>query len=142
VPFSLLLVVACGLSLPDSGYPQVGLPPVIDPSGRSGLPPPVEQKKPLRPQEPPADILPPVQPSPRELGEKGPVLRVFVRQIQVTGSTVLTTQELAQRTAPYENREVTTEDLEELRRQITLAYIEKGYPNSGALLPDKRWSME
>ena len=83
------------------------------------------------------DILPPVQPSPRELGEKGPVLRVFVRQIQVVGSTVLSMQELAQLTAPYENREVTTEDLEELRRHITLAYIDKGYPNSGAVLPDQ-----
>jgi hypothetical protein len=53
-----------GLLLPDRGSAQVGLPPVIDPSGRSGLPPPVEQKKPLRPEQPPTDILPPVQPAP------------------------------------------------------------------------------
>jgi len=87
--FCLCILVACSLSLPELDYAQVGLPPVIDPSGRSGLPPPVEQKKPLRPEQPPSDILPPVQPSPRDLREKGPLLRVFVRQIQVVGSTVL-----------------------------------------------------
>lgn len=135
--FSLFVLLACSLSLPDFGHAQVGLPPVIDPSGRSGLPPTVEQKKPLRPEQPPTEILPPVQPAPRALREKGPVLRVFVRQIQVVGSTVLSQAELHELTAPYENREVTTEDLEELRRHITLAYIDKGYPNSGAVLPDQ-----
>jgi hemolysin activation/secretion protein len=133
----LFMIVSLGLLLSDRGFAQVGLPPVIDPSGRSGLPPPVEQKKPLRPEQPPTDILPPVQPVPRDLGEKGPVLRVLVRKIHVIGSTVLTQAELHELTAPYENREVTTEDLEELRRQITLAYIDKGYPNSGAVLPDQ-----
>ena len=135
--FQLLMLVACSLLIPELDYAQVGLPPVIDPSGRSGLPPPVEQKKPLRPEQPPTEILPPVQPSPRDLREKGPLLQVFVRQIHVVGSTVLSQEELAQLTAPYENREVTTEDLEELRRHITLAYIDKGYPNSGAVLPDQ-----
>ena len=32
---------------------------------------------------------------------------------------------------------MTTEDLEELRRRITLVYIDKGYPNSGAVIPDQ-----
>lgn len=65
------------------------------------------------------------------------MLRVFVRKINIVGSTVLSEAQLDELTAPYENREVTTEDLEELRRQITLAYINKGYPNSGAVLPDQ-----
>ncbi len=137
VSFQLLMLLACSLLLADLGSAQIALPPVIDPSGRSGLPPPVKQKKPLQPEQPPTDILPPVQPTPRGPAEKGPVLRVFVRQIEVVGSTVLSPEEWAQLTAPYENREVTTEDLEELRRQITLAYIDKGYPNSGAVLPDQ-----
>ena len=41
--FFLSMLLACSLSLPDFGHAQVGLPPVIDPSGRSGLPPPVER---------------------------------------------------------------------------------------------------
>ena len=125
-------------SLPmEKGYAQVGLPPIIDPSGRSGLPPPVQQEKPLQPEQSPTEILPPVQSFPGEPEEKGPVLRVFAKHIHLVGSTVLSQQEIDQLVAPYENRTVTTEDLEELRRRITLAYIDKGYPNSGAVLPDQ-----
>jgi hemolysin activation/secretion protein len=126
------------VSSSEISYAQVALPPLIDPSGRSGLPPPVQKEKPLRPTPPPTEILPPVEPAPEGVPEKGPVLRVFVRKIQVTGSTVFSQAELDLMTAPYENRQVTTEDLEELRRQITLAYINKGYPNSGAVLPDQQ----
>lgn len=116
---------------------QVGLPPPIDPSGRSSSPPPVQKEQPLQPKESPAEILPPVEPTPEESNEKGPVLRVFVRKIQVVGSTVLAQEELRQITAAYENREVTTEDLEDVRKLVTMAYVTKGYPNSGAILPDQ-----
>ncbi|MDR4470546.1 MAG: hypothetical protein MRJ68_19970 [Nitrospira sp.] len=44
---------------------------------------------------------------------------------------------MRQITAAYENREVTTDDLEEVRTLVTMAYITKGYPNSGAILPDQ-----
>jgi hemolysin activation/secretion protein len=138
LPRVLLQAVLAFCSLvADVGFAQIGLPPVIDPSGRSGLPPPVERQKPLRPEPPPTEILPPVQPAPDREGEKGPILRVFVKRIHIIGSTVLSKAELNELTAPYENREVTTEDLEELRRAITLAYVERGYPNSGAVLPDQ-----
>jgi hemolysin activation/secretion protein len=62
---------------------------------------------------------------------------VFVTKIQVVGSTVLSQEEVRQITAPYENREVTTAELEEVRTLVTMAYITKGYPNSGAILPDQ-----
>ncbi len=125
-------------SLPiENGYAQVGLPPIIDPSGRSGLPPPVQQEKPLQPEQSPTEILPPVRSLPGEPQEKGPILRVFAKRIQVVGSTVFSPQEIDQLVAPYENRAVTTEDLEELRRQITLAYIDKGYPIPGRYIPDQ-----
>ena len=133
----LQMVMVFSPPMTDCGFSQVGLPPLIDPSGRSGLPPPVKQDKPLRPEPSPEEILPPVQPPPDVQREQGPVLRVFVKNISVVGSTVLSQAQLDELTAPYENREVTTEDLEELRRQITLTYIDKGYPNSGAILPDQ-----
>jgi len=66
-----------------------------------------------------------------------PGLRVFVREIKVTGSTAFKEQELAAITAPYRNREVSSEDLEALRRALTLHYVNKGYINSGAVLPDQ-----
>jgi hemolysin activation/secretion protein len=132
----LWLVVVFVVLTSEMGLGQVGLPP-IDPSGRSGSPPPVQKERPLQPKAPPSEILPPVEPTPEELKEKGPVLRVFVTKIQVVGSTVLPEEELRQLTAAYENRDVTTEELEELRTLVTMAYITKGYPNSGAILPDQ-----
>ncbi|MGZ9159465.1 MAG: ShlB/FhaC/HecB family hemolysin secretion/activation protein, partial [Nitrospira sp.] len=45
--------------------------------------------------------------------------------------------EVRQLTAAYVNRDVTTEELEEARKLVTMAYITKGYPNSGGILPDQ-----
>ncbi len=66
-----------------------------------------------------------------------PLERVFVRKIVLTGSTVFSEDELAKVTTPYVNRELTSEDLEELRRALTIYYIERGYVNSGAIIPDQ-----
>lgn len=141
---SVLIPVSSGPALAQVGNPSAiapgrsgVLPPVIDPSGRSGLPPPVKQEEPIRPPRSPEDILPPVQTVPEERRDTGPVLRVFVKKINVVGSTVLSPTELEELTAPFEGREVTTEDLEDLRRRITLVYLDRGYPNSGAILPDQ-----
>src|SRR5215471_1379966 len=92
------------------------------------------------PQEPPLQPypeLPPVPPPPPEERERLPVPQVFVRQIRVTGSTVFSEQDLAAVTAPYVNRSVTSEDLEALRLALTRLYVNKGYINSGAILPDQ-----
>lgn len=121
----------------DLGLGQVGPLPPIDPSGRSGLPPPVQREQPLEPKEAPSEVLPSVQPAPEELKEKGPLLRIFVKGIRVIGSTVLSQEELSQIMAPYQNREITSDDLEDVRRILTMAYVAKGYPNSGAVLPDQ-----
>jgi hemolysin activation/secretion protein len=62
---------------------------------------------------------------------------VLVRKIVVKGNTVFSPQELAEVTAPYENRVLSGEDLESLRRALTLYYVNHGYINSGAVLPDQ-----
>jgi len=66
-----------------------------------------------------------------------PLERVFVSKVMVTGSTVFSSGELGEVTAPYANRELTAEDLEELRRALTLHYVNRGYVNSGAIIPDQ-----
>ena len=66
-----------------------------------------------------------------------PVPRVFVRQIRVTGTTVFSDAELAAVTQDYVNRFVTSEDLEALRLALTRLYVNAGYVNSGAILPDQ-----
>ena len=110
--------------------------PGVDPLGRPG-PPPL-QLPPAEPPPPlPQPILPPVPSEPPAGAPTFPQVRVFVRAIRVTGSTVFSQEDLAQVTAPYVNRELTTEDLEALRLALTRLYIDAGYINSGAVIPDQ-----
>ena len=69
--------------------------------------------------------------------EVPPRTRVFVRKVKVVGSTVFTPQELASVTERYEDRYLTSEDLEALRIKLTQLYVDRGFVNSGALLPDQ-----
>jgi hemolysin activation/secretion protein len=85
----------------------------------------------------PRPELPPVPPPPPAERERLPVPRVFVRRIQIIGSTVFSEAELATVITPYVGREVTSEDLEALRLALTRLYVNAGYINSGAVLPDQ-----
>ena len=114
--------------------------PGVGPHGRPvmpPLPPPEEVPPPL-----PPPVLPPVpSPSPEKVAPLPPV-RIFVSEIKVTGSTVFSDEELAQVIAPYVNRVLTTEDLEELRLALTRYYIDRGYVTSGAIIPDQTVAEE
>ena len=121
-PLVCVVIMVVTVLPADRSLGQVGLPPSIDPSGRSGLPPPVQRQHPLAPKESPSEVLPPLESAPEELKEKGPALHVYVREIRVIGSTVLSSEELRQITAPYKDREITSEDLEDVRSLLTMAY--------------------
>jgi hemolysin activation/secretion protein len=121
-----------------STYAQQALPPIFDPTGRSGEPP-APLKKEFKPPTPiPLPTLP-VVPIPPEGEVKKPLgqIQVFASYIHVTGSTVFSDAELAEVTAPFKNRTLTTEDLERLRLALTLLYVNKGYITSGAVIPDQ-----
>lgn len=64
--------------------------------------------------------------------------QVFVRRFELTGNTVFTAEELARVIVQFTNRAITAEELQEVRRQLTLYYIERGYINSGAVIPDQQ----
>jgi hemolysin activation/secretion protein len=81
-------------------------------------------------------ILPP-PPASSEESTRSLLEGIYARKIVVTGSTVFTKEEIDRVTAPFENRTVTMEDLELLRRDLTRLYINKGYINSGAVIPDQ-----
>jgi hemolysin activation/secretion protein len=89
---------------------------------------------PAQPQ-PPGYELPPVpevqQPTTANVGQ------MFVKHIEVRGVTVFKPAALAAVTAPYENRMVSSTDLQALRVALTRLYIDKGYINSGVVLPDQ-----
>lgn len=63
--------------------------------------------------------------------------KILVQRYAIEGATVLSATDLAALTAPYEGREVTWADLAALRDKITLAYVQRGYVSSGAVIPDQ-----
>jgi len=108
----------------------------VDPTGRSG-----EQRPRLLEEQPPSLppqwVLPPPPPPSAGKAEHLPLAHVFVREIRLTGNTAISAQELAAVTAPYVNRDLTSEDIESLRLALTHYYINQGYINSGAIIPDQ-----
>lgn len=108
----------------------------LEPGGRPGekRPPLIEEEP---PKPPPTLILPPPSPPKEEIPGELPLERVYIKKIIVTGSTVFSEKDLAKVTAPYENRELTNEDLEALRKDLTFFYINNGYITSGAIIPDQ-----
>jgi hemolysin activation/secretion protein len=126
----LCLLIACAWALARAQAPAI---PSETRPGEKPLPLP-EFRKP-----PPAELLdlPPLKPEAERLPF---AVRVVVRKFQITGNTALSDAELAAIAAPYENREITSAELEDLRRRLTLAYVNRGYVNSGAVIPDQRIS--
>src|SRR5215468_4428486 len=113
----------------------IAVPSRVDPTGRSGEPPPLPKQF-EAPTQPPGQLLPPAPIPPQ--ATPFPSLRVFVREIKVIGSTVFSQEQLNSIVAPYVNRELTSEDLETIRVALTLLYVNSGYVNSGAILPDQK----
>src|SRR2546428_13534564 len=125
-------IVALNCLLAESVLAQV--PPVQVPPPFPAPPPPLPEE--IRPIPPPGSVLPPPPPPPPQKGAPLP-LSVFVKEIRITGSTVFTPEQLAQVTAPYTNRKLSSEDLEALRVALTKFYIDRGYVTSGAIIPDQ-----
>jgi hemolysin activation/secretion protein len=63
---------------------------------------------------------------------------IYVEKIEVRGSSVFTAEELMAMTAAYENRNVSVEEVHELRHALSRAYVERGYVSSGVVIPDQR----
>ncbi len=80
-----------------------------------------------------------VLPAPELLATRGlaPVARIHVTRIVLDGGTVLTKAEVQRIVAPYEGRDVTIEELQDVRRQLSEEYVRRGYVTSGVVLPDQ-----
>ena len=79
--------------------------------------------------------LPPLES--RNAEELSQALSVFVERIEVRGVTAIAAEEIAALTAPYEGRNVTSAELQELRLALSSLYLEQGFVSSGVLLPDQ-----
>ncbi len=64
--------------------------------------------------------------------------KIHVKKFKFTGNTVFSADELGKLAAPYENREIVFEELEKLRQELSLQYANKGYLNSGVIIPDQK----
>jgi hemolysin activation/secretion protein len=84
----------------------------------------------------PGTVLPLVTP-PLEPGIAGTGETLFVREIRISGNTVLDSAQLDALTVSYTNREVSFAELIALRDRITLEYVRRGFTTSGAVLPDQ-----
>ncbi len=94
------------------------------PGVQPGSPPPASLQLPA---PPPAAAVPPLANAPR----------FILRKVDVVGNTVIDDASIRAVVAPYIGKAVTTADLEEIRRRFTRLYIDRGYINSGAVLPDQ-----
>src|SRR5262249_10812880 len=122
-----------------SALAQTGaaVPPVGSSEHRGGgapILPEIELAPPALPAPVPSAPLPPAATAKPELRRS----RQFVlRGVHFTGNTVLDEASLQSIVAPYIGKSVTLDDLEEIRQRLTRLYIERGYVNSGAVIPDQ-----
>lgn len=84
-----------------------------------------------------AQILPPPPVRPDQAHKLPAGTRLFVRGYHFEGNSAFSDVELARVTEPFTNREISSEELEEARRAVSLHYINHGYVNSGAVIPDQ-----
>jgi len=129
-----LILLLAALFLPAVSVYGQSLP-TLDFTGRPG-----EKRPELLEQRnltPLPTLSPPSPSEPAEDNASRLLKTLFVRKIMVTGSTVFSPEQIAKVTAPYVNRNLTMEGLESLRRDLTLLYVNKGYINSGAVVPDQ-----
>lgn len=84
-----------------------------------------------------AQVLPPPPAGQMQSNRLDSAARLFIQTFRFEGNSVYSTAELGEVIKPYTNREITSGELEEARRAVTLHYINHGYVNSGAILPDQ-----
>lgn len=102
---------------------------------------PSQERPPLpeyeKPTSRPFELPPAIRP-PEAADRLSARVRVFVRKFKLTGNTVFSDEELAKITKEYEGLVISSEELQEIRRKLTLCYVNEGYLNSGAVIPDQK----
>ncbi|MEM7018837.1 MAG: ShlB/FhaC/HecB family hemolysin secretion/activation protein [Pseudomonadota bacterium] len=62
---------------------------------------------------------------------------VQIQRFEFNGNQAIPTEVLRQQVSGYEGREISAEELQEVRNIITRHYVDQGYINSGAIIPDQ-----
>ncbi len=64
-------------------------------------------------------------------------MRFLLEGVRLDGSSVLGQADIDGVAAPFLGRPVGLQDLEDIRRQVTLLYVDRGYINSGVVVPNQ-----
>ena len=115
------------------GFAESPTAPIISPP-HPGAAAPLPDIQPLPPGAGPAPP-PPAPPPPAAPLDTAP--RFVFRGYRIDGSTVLDPAAIKAVFEPYLNHAVAIADLEEMRTRLTRLYIERGYINSGFVIPDQ-----
>jgi hemolysin activation/secretion protein len=119
-------------------FPWAGLAQTAAPGDDTALP-----RRPLpeiSPAPPPPVFVPPPLAAPPSGEQFTGEARFVLRGVRFEGNTAIDDATLGAVASPYLGHAVATSDLEELRRRLTMAYVERGYITSGAVLPDQKVS--
>lgn len=136
---ALLIVGQCGCLFFYPAMAQMwagGLLAQVSPLPPDTVPEPDLPDELLPPLPPPDELLSPDGDTPLpedSLGEGEATF--YVADIRVIGSTVFDANDLDPLLAPYRDRQVSFNELLQLRSSITDLYVEAGYLTSGALVP-------
>lgn len=83
-------------------------------------------------------VLPTLPPLPAENASLSTTAQLYLDHFVFEGNTVFSDEELSQVVHAYQGREITAEELQAAKNQITLHYIDNNYINSGAIIPDQQ----
>jgi len=83
-------------------------------------------------------ILPPVEQILPPRDTLAARLTVTVKSFRFEGNTAFSDEELAEVVKEYVGRKLTSEELHEARQALSRHYVDSGYVNSGAVLPDQK----
>ncbi|MEI6708138.1 MAG: ShlB/FhaC/HecB family hemolysin secretion/activation protein [Methylococcales bacterium] len=90
------------------------------------------------PEKLPSFTLPPAEKILLPQTHKNAV-KIQLKGIKFTGNTVISDEDLQKIAQPFIGKAVTVNEIEELRQQISQYYVQQGYVNSGAVLPDQQF---
>ena len=79
----------------------------------------------------------PGKPAEGPIDESDKEARILVKKIVFQGNKAFSDEDLSEVTNPYLNRRLSGSDLEQLRYQLTLFYVDKGYISSGAVIENQ-----
>ena len=129
---SLLASILLSIAPPAlAQLPSTQLTPVPNPN-RDRIPQPQPNLSPL-PKTPP--VLAPVTPAP--IPSEGSDITIDVKTVEITGSTIFKSEDLAKLTQTVEGKSVKLQDLQTLTNNITALYLDRGYITSRAVLGEQ-----